>query len=73
MERAFFDTVVTDLQRIPPRVLIVDRSPNQQGMAYGRPFDFVRYFSGSKGFVELMRGYRLEGFVGPYAIYERKL
>src|SRR6266568_7834 len=71
MERAFFDTVVTDLQRIPPLVLIVDRSPNQQGMAYGRPFDFVRYFSGSKGFVELMRGYRLEGFVGPYAIYER--
>jgi hypothetical protein len=71
MERAFFETVVTDLQRTPPRLLIVDRSRDQQGMAYGRPFDFVRYFSGSKEFVDLMRRYRLAEVLGPYAIYER--
>jgi hypothetical protein len=71
MERAFFETVVTDLQRIPPRLLIVDRSRNQQGMAYGRPFDFVRYFSGSTDFADLMRRYRLSGLVGPYEVYER--
>ena len=71
MERAFFDTVVSDLQRTPPRLLIVDRSRDQQGMAYGRPFDFVRYFSGSKEFVDFMRRYRLVVVLGPYAIYER--
>ena len=71
MERAFFDTVVSDLEHIPPRALIVDRSRDMQGMAYGRPFDFLRYFSSSPRFVELMRRYRRAAAVGPYDVYER--
>jgi hypothetical protein len=70
-EREFFEAVVSDLDRIPPRVLIVDRSRDMQGMAYGRPFDFLRYFSSSPRFVELMRRYRRAAVIGDYVVYDR--
>jgi hypothetical protein len=69
LEREFFDTVVSDLRRVPPRVLIVDRTSSQQAMG-GRTFDFIRYFSASPEFESLMRRYRSVGSVADYDFYE---
>ncbi|MEO7275144.1 MAG: hypothetical protein ABIX28_23150 [Vicinamibacterales bacterium] len=71
LEREFFERVLGDLERVPPRLLIVDRQRDQQGMAYGRPFDFLRYFSASPRFVEVFSHYRRAGAVGAFDIYER--
>ena len=48
LERDFFETVVTDLVRSPPRLLIVERGNLLQAME-GRPFDFVEYLFGVFG------------------------
>ena len=69
VERQFFETVVTDLTRYPPRLLIVERSPDKQAFG-GREFDFIQYFSGSPDFVELMRRYRSVGYIGPWEVFE---
>jgi hypothetical protein len=71
LEREFFRTVIEDLRRWPPRVLVVDRSDDQQAMR-GRTFDFVRYFSASPEFREFMRGYRQLAIVGPLELYEAR-
>jgi hypothetical protein len=68
-EREFFDTVVNDLLRTPPRVLVVANSPDQQAMR-GRQFEFVRYFSGSPQFVALLATYHRADADG-WVIYER--
>src|SRR5262249_28612550 len=69
VERQFFETVVTDLTRHPPRLLIVERSPDKQALG-AREFDFIQYFSGSPDFVELMRRYRSVGYIGPWEVFE---
>ena len=68
-EREFFETVVNDLVREPPRVLAVARSRDQQAMR-GREFDFVRYFSASRDFADLLATYRRQD-AGTWIIYER--
>ena len=70
VERRFFETVVNDLLKRPPRLLVVERGPFKQALG-SRPFDFIEYFSGSPDFVELMRGYRPVGYVGSLELYER--
>jgi hypothetical protein len=69
LERDFFDTVVGDLKRVPPRVLVIDRMKDQQAMR-GRQFDFVTYFSGSPEFGALFRQYRRRGYIGSWELYE---
>jgi len=68
-ERAFFDTVVGDLTRVPPKLLFVEHGAALQGMA-GRPFDFVEYFSGSREFRTLFQRYRRLDDIGKWATYE---
>jgi hypothetical protein len=70
VERRFFETVVSDLLKRPPRLIVVERGPFKQALG-SRPFDFIEYFSGSPDFVELMRGYRSVGYVGSWELYER--
>jgi hypothetical protein len=68
LERQFFDTVVHDLTRTPPRVLVAGRYA-QQAMG-GRRFDFVEYFSGSPEFRKLLSKYEKRS-IGDLDIYER--
>ena len=70
VERQFFDAVIEDLIRTPPRVLVVDRRADLQAMQ-GQRFDFVEYFSGSTEFRALMARYRRIGFIGPWEVFER--
>jgi len=69
LERRFFEAVVSDLTAAAPRVLFVERGPDQQAME-GRYFDFVRYFSGSPDFRRLFARYRSYGRVGAWDVYE---
>jgi hypothetical protein len=68
-ERTVFQTVVGDFIRIPPRLLIVDRNPQQQAMG-GRQFDFVEYFSSSPEFSALFRRYRLIGRIWHWELFQ---
>jgi len=68
LERRFFEAVVSDLTATPPRVLFVERGPNQQAME-GRDFDFIQYFSGSPDFRQLFARYRSQGRVGAWDVY----
>jgi len=69
IERQFFDTVVGDLVRVPPRVLIVERGPYLQAMD-GRQFDFIEYFAASAEFRALMTRYRRLGFIERWEVFE---
>jgi hypothetical protein len=69
-ERVFFDTVVADVIRTPPRLLVVDRREKMQAMR-GRSFDYVAYFSGSPDFAALFKRYRYIGRIGEWDLYHR--
>ena len=69
LERLFFDTVVSDLMKVPPRLLIVESGVDQQAMR-GRDFDFIKYFSGSADFKKLLQRYRWMGRIGVWDVYE---
>ena len=71
LERQFFETVVNDLLRVPPRLLIVERGTSLPAMQ-GRPFDFVAYFSASAGFRSLFERYQRLGQVNQWEFYERR-
>jgi hypothetical protein len=71
LEREFFETVVDDLLRVPPRVLVVDHRSDQQAMR-GRTFDFIAYFSASPAFTTLLQQYRRRGYIGSWELYERR-
>ena len=71
LEREFFNTVIQDLRRSPPRVLVVDRREDQQAMR-GRTFDFLKYFDASAEFRTFFRGYRRVGNIGPWDLYEAR-
>jgi hypothetical protein len=68
LERRFFEAVVSDMTATPPRLLFVERGPNQQAME-GRDFDFIQYFSGSPDFRQLFARYRSHGRVGAWDVY----
>lgn len=67
-EREFFETVVGDLVRTPPRLLFVERSAAQQAMQ-GRVFDFVEDFSGSPAFRLLFARYTRLADIATWDVY----
>ena len=69
LERVFFETVVADLVRTPPRLLVVERGVAMQGMR-GHDFDFVKYFSASPEFAALFRRYRRLGRIAAWEFFE---
>lgn len=71
LERRFFSTVVDDLRRFPPRILVIDRRREQQAMRRRR-FDFVEYFSASPEFRALFARYRRLGFIDQWEFYEMR-
>jgi hypothetical protein len=68
-ERRFFNTVVEDLIRTPPSLLIVDTSAFKQAFGF-TDFDYLKYFSQDRRFRELMHTYRLVTRIGYYDVYE---
>jgi hypothetical protein len=69
-ERFTVETVVADLERAPPDLLVVDRRRNKQAME-GIAFDFVDYFSREERFRRLFAGYRLARDLGSHTVYVR--
>lgn len=71
-ERRFSDHVIEDLERLPPRVLIVVRPDS--GTVYGghaRRFDYLGYFGSDPRFREILVGYREQGPVSIYRLFVR--
>ena len=70
-ERYLGDAVVEDLEKNPPTLLIVDRSPEKQ--AFRRTdFDFLRYFLRDPRFAVFFAEYDEMVDVGPFRVYRRK-
>jgi hypothetical protein len=70
-ERYLNDSVVGDLCREPPALLIVDATPKKPRFG-GRRFDYVAYFSRDPRFASLMRGYEPVAALGEFQIYRRR-
>jgi hypothetical protein len=68
LENDFVDAVMSDLRRLPPDVLIVDRRPPGLHM-YG--FNWLEYFALDSRFRELFDQYGLLAEVGPLLIFKR--
>jgi hypothetical protein len=68
-ERALFDKVVEDLTRVPPKLLIVDRSRLKQGFGLTY-FDFLAYYRQAPAFDALLRHYRRIGRRNNFEILE---
>jgi hypothetical protein len=69
LERDFVDAVMTDLRRLPPDVLIVDRRPPGLHM---RGFNWLDYFALDSRFRELFDQYAQIAEVGPLLIFKRR-
>ncbi|MFI5330656.1 MAG: hypothetical protein ACHQ2F_06430 [Desulfobaccales bacterium] len=70
-ERFFLDTVITDLQTYPPKLLLVDQSEYKMG--FGRlNFNFLDYFSNDPRFLTFLKGYEYLKKVGTYEIYQKR-
>jgi len=70
LEKAFFDTIVSDLTTTPPRLLIVEHGTRMQAMR-GQDFNFIRYFSGSAKFATLFGRYHRLGTIADWEFFER--
>ncbi len=71
LEAEFFESVVGGLVRVPPKLIIVERGADLQGMR-GRTFDFIQYFSGSPEFGSLFQRYRRLALIEKWEIFERR-
>ena len=70
-ERFLGDAVIEDLEKRPPQLLIVDRSPEKQ--AFRRSdFDYLRYFLRDPRFATFFQGYEELVDVGPFRVYRLK-
>lgn len=70
MERFQIDSVVEDLERTPPELIIFDRSRKKQGM--GRTlFDFEVYLRRDPRFERIFAGFTKLADVGPYRVYQK--
>jgi hypothetical protein len=69
-EARFFATVVEDVVRFPPQVILVDRNP-QYARLDELGFDFVAYFRQDPRFARVMAGFRYSGQVSNHDVYVR--
>lgn len=68
--RFLLDTLMGDLERYPPALIIVDRRPDKIGFA-GLPFDFLEYFNNNYRFAEFFSKYSIIGRVGYFYVFRR--
>ena len=69
-ERYLFDSVVADVGRSMPALLIVDQRASQLGTHDGR-FDLLDYFLQDERFATLFHDYRQLDDIAGYAVFER--
>ncbi len=69
-ERHLFDSVVADLLRDRPDLLIVDEAGAKPAFGGGR-FDFLAYYSRDPGFAAFLRDYEPFDALGPFRVYRR--
>jgi hypothetical protein len=67
LERMFFDQIVDDLCAAPPRLLAIER-PAVSAPGGRRALDLEAYYSQSTRAMRLLRDYREEGSIGPFAL-----
>jgi hypothetical protein len=70
LERWLIDTVVADLVRTPPKLLMVDRSRYKIGLGY-EDFDFLGYFGRDPRLQELLATYVFLTEIDGFAIYRQ--
>ena len=70
LERWLISTVVTDLVRTPPKLLMVDRSRHKIGLG-PEDFDFLGYFGRDSRLQELLANYVFMTEIDGFAIYRR--
>jgi hypothetical protein len=70
IERFQIDSVVEDLERTPPELIIFDRYPSPQGMGV-TAFDFETYLRRDPRFERIFAGFRKLADVGRCAVYQR--
>jgi hypothetical protein len=70
LERWLIDTVVTDLVRTPPKLLMVDRSQYKIGLGF-EDFDLLGYFGRDSRLQELLDSYVFLTEIDGFAIYRR--
>ena len=68
---SLFSTVVDDLLRARPAVLIVDEA-EYKGAFYWRRFDYLEYFSRDRRFADFLRQYEPFSRVDAFRFYRRK-
>lgn len=71
-EQQFIDDVVADLERWPPRLIIVlEPDATIPGWGGARRFDYLGYFRADQQFDRIMAAYRPERRIGPYSLWIR--
>jgi hypothetical protein len=71
IEKLMVRTVVADLAKTPPKLLIVDNNRYKSGLGIA-DFDLIAYFSQDRRFKELMSNYTLLTRCGAFIIYKSK-
>ena len=70
LERSLAESVVADLRRYNPGLIIIPTP--QAGASFGYLFDYLAYFDEVPGFRELLKGYRPIGRAGSYSILQER-
>jgi len=71
IERRYFDQIVDDLCRRPPRLLVI-QPPVQGAPAGGRAIDLVEYYRQDARFARLFSGYDETGTLDTFTFYTRE-
>jgi hypothetical protein len=70
-EKFVVDSLVEDMEKTPPRLVIEERGPNKEGFR-GGDFDYVEYFLRDPRFRTLWQHYELLTEVPGYRVYREK-
>jgi hypothetical protein len=70
IERWLRDAVLTDFQRTPPALVLIDRKPSKPGFR-NVPFDFLKWLGQDERFRRLWSGYQRAGELHGFALFTR--
>ena len=71
LEHRYFEEIVSDLCRQPPRLLVI-QPPVQDAPAGGRAIDLLGYYRQDARFARLFAGYEETGPLGTFTFYTRQ-
>ena len=70
VESYLFESIISDIVKNPPEILMVDTSA--QAMFSGKHFDFVKYFSQDRQFTKFFKYYEFLGKLFCFNVFMRK-